>query len=81
MSDKPNRLKEAIMKTEGEPYWKDLTQKAKQNPFTRRYCEGINATLLEPDSPEAFRYLISVLIYVKIEDRNVGDSNIDGFQN
>ena len=41
MSQKPNILKEAILKSYGQDHWNEAIEKAKANPFTRRYCEGV----------------------------------------
>jgi len=41
MNDRPNILKEAITRHHDEGYWRETIEKAKANPFTERYCEGV----------------------------------------
>ena len=62
---------------------KEVTQQSLDNHFRferealmDEFCQhlrfiGINAMLLEPDSPEAFRYPPYILGHVKIESRNI----------
>jgi hypothetical protein len=50
MSEKKNILKESIVRTQGEDYWRDLVERAKANPFTERYFislfkEGITSDI------------------------------------
>lgn len=64
MSDKPNILKEAIIKSPGlgEAYWKETLEKARGNPFTNAYIEQVLKEGLTSDVAGALGRMHDVVV-------------------